>query len=62
MHKTTPSPVGNTLVRLADIDLDIRLRAFNHLLQHNQISEDEAFELLDKAILSPEDRSARIAA
>ena len=63
MPKTdTRDAVGNTLVRLADIDLDIRLRAFNHLLQQNQLSEAEAFDLLDRCILSPEDRSARIAA
>lgn len=59
---TKPPPgVGTTLIRLADIPLEQRLTALQQIIGHDNISFDEALDLLNAAI-DPGDASGRIAA
>jgi len=57
----TPTPVGNTLIRLADIPLKQRQQALHKLLAQHAITPEETEQLLD-LILDPGHHSTRIAA
>lgn len=56
-----PQPVGSKLVRLRDVPLEERVRAYSELVRRYQVSEEEARSLLT-IVLAPGEVSARVAA
>lgn len=52
------SPTGNRMVRLADVPLDERLKAYQRLVPHLTRVEDA--ELLLSLVLDPEEKGCRV--
>jgi hypothetical protein len=56
-----PQPCGTKLVRLRDVPLAERQRAYHHLVRTSVVSPEEAEALLD-LIIDPGDKGGRVAA